>query len=366
MENITAESTVVPVLKCNMTGTHEFIFTVIPVVYVCNFVIGIVGNSMVVAVIHKYMRPTVANVFVLNLAMSDLTFLVTVPMWATFTALGYHWPFGSFLCKASAGLAIFNLYTSIFFLTALSVDRYLAIVHPVGSRHHRTLLYARITCVLIWIFAFILSIPTALSRSIFKIKDHESTICGVWQDNKQIQVTMVSLSILKSVLGFLVPFLVIITCYCLMGRTLLRAKGLLRRSSRSREDVTLRMLAAAVLAFFVCWAPHQILHFMNLLAMLGVLKDCHKLDVIDTAMPFSICLAYFNSSVNPILYSSVGRNFRKNLLRLFNCGSYQVTNRSNISTKMTSLSNRASEVLHISGKKDLEHNACTLKELQST
>lgn len=362
MENLTADSKDALPLKCNMTGSHKFIFTFVPVVYACNFVIGMVGNSMVVAVIYRYMKlKTVANVFVLNLAVSDLTFLVTLPMWATFTALGYHWPFGSFLCKASAGLAIFNLYTSIFFLTALSVDRYLAIVHPMGSRRRRTLVYARITCVLVWVFAFVLSMPTVLSRDVYMVKDHPSTLCGIWQSNKQIHL-LVSLSILKSVLGFFVPFLIIITCDCLIGCTLLKAKGLLRKSARSREDETLRMLAAAVLAFFICWAPHQLFHFMELLAMLGVVKDCYVLDVIDTAMPFSICLAYFNSCVNPILYGFVGHNFRKNLLRLLHCGSSPATRNSSISTKMTILSTRASQVLRLSNKKDSEYNINTVEE----
>ncbi|KAF4087782.1 hypothetical protein AMELA_G00074590 [Ameiurus melas] len=341
MENLTVELNKALPLKCNMTGSHNFIFTFVPVVYACNFVIGILGNSMVVAVIYRYMKlKTVANVFLLNLAVSDLTFLVTLPMWATFTALGYHWPFGSFLCKVSAGLAIFNLYTSMFFLTALTVDRYLAIVHPMGSRRRRTLLYARITCVLMWVFAFVLSMPTALSRDIYRVEDHPSTLCGILQ-NKQIHL-LVSLSILKSVLGFLVPFLIIITCDCLMGCALLKAKGLLRKSAHSQEDETLCMLAAAVLAFFVCWAPHQLFHFMELLVMLGVVTDCQVLDVIDTAMPFSICLAYFNSCVNPILYSFVGRNFRKNLRRLLHCESNHVMRNSSISTKMTALSNRPS------------------------
>ncbi|XP_053349973.1 type-1 angiotensin II receptor [Clarias gariepinus] len=364
MENPTVESNETLSLKCNMTGSHKFIFTFVPVVYACNFVIGIVGNSMVVAVIYRYMKlKTVANVFVLNLAVSDLTFLVTLPMWATFTALGYNWPFGSFLCKASAGLAIFNLYTSIFFLTALSVDRYLAIVHPVGSRQRRTLLYARLTCVLLWVFAFVLSMPTALSRDTMMVKDHPATLCGILQraDHKQLNL-LVSLSILKTVLGFLVPFLIIITCDCLMGCALLKAKGLLRKSARSREDETLRMLVAAVLAFFVCWAPHQIFHFMELLAMLGVVKDCHVLDVIDTAMPFSVCLAYFNSCVNPILYGFVGHNFRKNLLRLLHCEGGSVVRNSSISTKMTAMSTRASQVLHLSSKKSSECNANTVED----
>ncbi|XP_066539016.1 type-1 angiotensin II receptor [Hoplias malabaricus] len=322
-------------LHCNMSGRHNFIFTFIPVVYTFNFVIGMVGNSMVVVIIYRYMKLNiVANVFVLNLAVSDLTFLITLPMWAIFTATGYHWPFGSFLCKASAGLVIFNLYTSIFFLTALSIDRYLAIVHPFRSRQRRTLFYARVTCVLVWVFAFLLSVPTAMSRDVYKIENHMSTACGILHSNDKPHL-LVSLSILKSVLGFLVPFFIIITCYCLMGRALIGTSGLLRKSSHSREDETLRMLAAAVLAFFICWAPHQVFHFMELMAMLGVVKNCSVLDIIDTAMPFSICLAYFNSCVNPILYGFVGYNFRKNLLRLLHCGSDSVEGH-----KMSTLSYR--------------------------
>ncbi|KAJ8270341.1 hypothetical protein GJAV_G00113240, partial [Gymnothorax javanicus] len=185
MDNLTAAGTGGVHITCNSSGMHSYIYTLVPVVYGCNFVIGIVGNSMVVAVIYCYMKlKTVANIFVFNLAVSDLTFLITLPMWATVTAMGYNWPFGSFLCKASAGLTIFNLYTSIFFLTSLSIDRYLAIVHPVRSRQRRTVVYARITCVLIWIFAFLLSLPTALSRNVIPIQHLNTTVCGILDETQ--------------------------------------------------------------------------------------------------------------------------------------------------------------------------------------
>ncbi len=165
MDNITADANMGLKLTCNMTGHHDFIFTLIPVVYSCNFIIGIVGNSLVVAVIYFCLKlKTVANIFVLNLAVSDLTFLLTLPIWAVFTATGYEWLFGDFLCKAIAGMALLNLYTSVFLLTALSIDRYLAIVHPVKSRRCRTVVYARVTCILVWVVAFILSLPTAIIR----------------------------------------------------------------------------------------------------------------------------------------------------------------------------------------------------------
>ncbi|XP_042366313.1 type-1 angiotensin II receptor [Plectropomus leopardus] len=351
MTNITTEG--IP-LDCGMSGTHEFIFTLVPIVYGCNFVIGIVGNSMVVAVIYCYMKlKTVANIFVLNLAVSDLTFLITLPMWATSTATGYHWPFGVFLCKASAGLVIFNLYTSIFFLTALSMDRYLAIVHPMRSRRFRTVVYARITCVVIWLFAFLLSVPIAVTRDLHKITNY-TTVCGIMHLKNEnaiwLKGLLLAISLMKSLLGFLVPFIIIITCYCLIGRALLGKRNI-QKSSRSRDDDVLRMLAAAVLAFFLCWMPHQVFHLMQILTQTKLVENCAILDIIDTAMPFTICIAYFNSCVNPIVYGFVGNNFRKNLLRLLRCSPRGATGpHPSISSKMSALSFRASEALNLTAK----------------
>ncbi|XP_060949964.1 type-1 angiotensin II receptor [Limanda limanda] len=341
-------------LACALTGNHKFFFVLIPIVYGCIFVIGIVGNSMVVAVIYCYMKlKTVAHIFVLNLAVSDLTFLITLPMWATFAARGYHWPFGGFLCKATAGLAIFNLYTSIFFLTALSIDRYLAIVHPVRSRRFRTVVYARITCVVVWLFAFVLSVPTALTRDVYNITDPNTTVCGTLHKNNgtlPLKELLLTISLMKSLLGFLVPFIILITCYCLIGRALVGARHI-QKSSRSRDDEVLRMLAAAVLAFFLCWAPHQVFHFMQVLTQLMLGKNCVLLEIIDTAMPFTICIAYFNSCVNPIVYGFVGQNFRKNLLRLLHCSPRGPHGpHPSISSKMSALSFRASEALSLTAK----------------
>lgn len=339
-------------LTCGMSGNHDIIYILVPMVYGSIFIIGIVGNSMVVAVIYCYMKlKTVANIFVLNLAVSDLTFLITLPMWATSTAKGYYWPFGGFLCKASAGLVIFNLYTSIFFLMALSIDRYLAIVHPVQSRRFRTVVYARVTCVLIWLFAFVLSLPTALTRDVHNIRNLNMTVCGILHNSTEsLKLLLLAVGLMKSLLGFLIPFIVVITCYCLIGRALLSARTI-QKSSRSRDDEVLRMLAAAVLAFFLCWAPHQVFHLMQVFTQLTNAKNCPLLEIIDTAMPFTICIAYFNSCGNPIVYGFVGRNFRKNLVRLLRFSAGGATGpQPSISSKMSALSFRASEALSLTSK----------------
>lgn len=355
MQNSTTGAEMGIHLKCGMSGNHEIIYTLVPIVYCSIFVIGMVGNSMVVAVIYYYMKlKTVANIFVLNLAISDLAFLITLPMWATFTATGYHWPFGGFLCKACAGLVTFNLYTSIFFLTALSIDRYLAIVHPVCSRRFRTVLYARITCVVIWLVAFVLTMPTVLTRDVHNIKNSNITVCGIlhrdMEKSKRLKELLLAISLMKSLLGFLIPFIIIITCYCLIGRALMVSKYI-QKSSRSRDDEVLHMLAAAVLAFFLCWGPHQVFHLMQVFTQLTQVENCHILEIIDSAMPFTICIAYSSSCINPIVYGFVGRNFRKNLFRLLHCSPVGAPGpHPSISSKMSALSFHASEALSLTIK----------------
>lgn len=336
-------------LSCNLTK-HDFIFTFIPLVYSCNFLLGITGNSMVVAVIYYHLKlKTVANVFVLNLALSDLTFLITLPMWATYTALGYYWPFGDFLCKTVAGLSFFTLYASVFFLTALSIDRYLAIVHPVESRQCRTVAYAWFVCALVWFFAFALSLPMTYIRKTHFIEPDNVTVCGLL-DNKH-ESLLATLSLMKAIFGFLLPLIIILTCYSLIGRALLQTEQI-QKSSRVQGDEVLRMLVAAVLSFFLCWAPHQVFNFMEVLLMLKIIDNCSIVTVIDTAMPFAICIAFFNSCMNPILYGFVGKNFRRSLLKLLRCSPSTTLSHPNLSTKMSTLSYRTSETIHNSERKN--------------
>ncbi|KAG8136021.1 hypothetical protein E2320_009003 [Naja naja] len=261
--NITAEETDKKnPIDCPSLGRHSYIFVMVPTVYSIIFIIGIFGNSLVVIIIYFYMKlKTVASVFLLNLALADLCFLVTLPLWAATTAMKYHWPFGNCLCKIASVAATFNMYASVFLLTCLSVDRYLTIVHPMKARLRRTMLIARVTCLIIWL----------------------------WQSLQA----------------------------CLLGFT--------------AAHMTLKMKTSPYVLF-------------DVLIQLDVIKSCYIEDIVDTAMPFTICLAYFNNCLNPVFYGFWGKNFRKYFLQLLKYIPPNVRH-SSLSTKMTSLSYRPSDDL---------------------
>uniref|UniRef100_A0A8D0GT03 Type-1 angiotensin II receptor n=1 Tax=Sphenodon punctatus TaxID=8508 RepID=A0A8D0GT03_SPHPU len=348
--NFSSEETVKQgILECPTSGRHNYIFIMVPTVYSIIFIVGIFGNSLVVIVIYCYMKlKTVASVFLLNLALADLCFLMTLPLWAAYTAMKYHWPFGNCLCKiASAGVS-FNLYASVFLLTCLSIDRYLAIVHPMKSRLRRTMLVARITCIFIWVTAGLATLPVIIHRNVFFLEDQNITVCGFRYktNNKSLKV---GLGLSKIVLGFLIPFLVILTSYTLIWKTLKKAYQI--QKNRNRNDDIFKMIVAIVFFFFFSWIPHQVFTFLDVLIQLSVITDCEIIDIVDTAMPFTICIAYFNNCLNPLFYGFFGKNFKKYFLQLLKYLPSNVHTQSSLTTKMSTLSYRPSENISLSLKK---------------
>lgn len=328
-------------VSCSKAGRHSYIFIAVPIIYSTIFIIGVFGNSLVVIVIYCYMKmKTVASIFLLNLAIADLCFVITLPLWAAYTAMHYNWPFGNFLCKLSAAAITFNLYTSVFLLTCLSIDRYIAIVHPMISRIRRTIMVGKIICISIWIIACLTSLPTFIYRTVLPLEEN-ITVCAFLYPTNSSQTVLIGMNITKNVLGFFVPFLIILTSYTLIGKTL---KATFHgQRGRTRNDDIFKMIVAIVLVFFFCWLPHQIFTFLDILIQLKVIQSCQFVDVVDTGMPMTICIAYFNSCLNPFLYGFFGKNFRKHFLQLLKNIPPKLRTHASLNTKMSTLSYRLSD-----------------------
>ncbi|XP_040205028.1 type-1 angiotensin II receptor [Rana temporaria] len=329
-------------VDCSKSGRHNYLFITVPIIYSIIFVVGIFGNSLVVIVIYCYMKmKTVASIFLMNLAIADLCFVITLPLWAAYTAMRYEWPFGSFLCKLASGAITLNLYTSVLLLTCLSIDRYRAIVHPMKSRIRRTMMFAKLSCIAIWILASLASLPTYVLRKVILIKEENLTVCAFYYTSNETQKVLIGMAITKNVLGFFIPFLIILTSYIFIGKTL--KSTFQRQRGKSRYDDILKMIVAIVLVFFFCWLPHQVFTFLDILIQLGHIKSCVVEDIVDSAMPITICIAYFNSCLNPFLYGFFGKNFRKHFLQLLKYIPPQIRSHASLNTKTSTLSYRPSD-----------------------
>ena len=104
---------------------------------------------------------TATNIYIFNLALADALVTTTMPFQSTDYLLN-SWPFGEVVCKVFISIDYYNMFTSIFTLTMMSVDRYVAVCHPVKALDFRTPIKAKMINVCIWILSSAAGIPALL------------------------------------------------------------------------------------------------------------------------------------------------------------------------------------------------------------
>ncbi|XP_026114659.1 C3a anaphylatoxin chemotactic receptor-like [Carassius auratus] len=267
------------------------------ILYTITIIIGITGNSLVIWVASKHLKPNVTNVWLVNLAVADLIFCFTLVPSLLRKLFFDHWPFGAIICKFSGFFKYTNMFCSVFFLAVISVDRVLCIWRPLFTRERRTLCAARVVSVGVWIVAVIFSSPYYVYRQVYP-DDKNLSKCSMEEKeaSKSDNSPEKALYIIRFLCGFLLPFLVILCCYILAGFGI-------RRTRFSGKTRPLRILAGLVFAFFICWGPYHCL----LLAKMVYKKS----QAVKVGLSITKGFAFFNSCVNPVLYFCMGLDVRQ-------------------------------------------------------
>lgn len=107
---------------------------------------------------------TATNIYIFNLALADALVTSTLPFQSVNYLMGT-WPFGDILCKMVMSIDYYNMFTSIFTLTTMSIDRYVAVCHPVKALDFRTPRNAKIVNVCNWILSSAIGLPVMFMAS---------------------------------------------------------------------------------------------------------------------------------------------------------------------------------------------------------
>ncbi|XP_051901024.1 somatostatin receptor type 1-like [Pristis pectinata] len=276
---------------------------IISSIYALVCCVGVLGNSMVIYVVLRYAKmKTATNIYILNLAVADELFMASMPFLATSAAL-HHWPFGSVACRLVLSIDGINMFTSVFCLTVLSVDRYIAVVHPIKAATYRRLSVAKVINVLVWAFSLLVIVPIIVFADTQQTESG-AVICNLLWPQKSWSKVFVVYTFL---VGFLFPVSAICLCYLLivvkMRAVSLKAGWLQRRKS---EKMITWMVMLVVAVFAVCWTPFYTVQLVN---VFWFQPD-------PTLTQLVVILSYANSGANPILYGFVSENFRQSFQRI--------------------------------------------------
>ncbi|XP_067293428.1 somatostatin receptor type 2 [Pseudorasbora parva] len=284
----------------SMTETSTVVITFMYFV-VC--AIGLCGNGLVIYVILRYAKmKTVTNIYILNLAVADVLFMMSLPFIAIQLAL-VHWPFGSALCRVVMTVDSLNQFTSIFCLMVMSIDRYLAVVHPIKSTKWRKPHVAKAINLAVWVVSLMVNLPIVIYSGL--ITKPDGCFCTiVWPEPQEAYYT--TFMFYTFFLGFVLPLMVICLCY-LFIIIKVKSSGIRVCSSkrkRSEKKVT-RMVSIVVAVFVFCWLPFYI---FNVTSVTGTISTT---PFLRSMFAFVVVLGYANSCANPILYAFLSENFKK-------------------------------------------------------
>ena len=251
-------------------------------------------------------KQSVPDIFILNLSVVDLLFLLGMPFLIHQLLGNGTWHFGAAMCTVITALDSNSQIVSTYILTAMTFDRYLATVHPIRFNYVRTPYVAAVVIGLVWGLSLLTIIPVWMYAGLMPLPDG-LVACALLLPDPVTDTYWFTLY--QFFLAFAIPLAIIcLVFFKILQHMSTSVAPLPPRSLRVRTKKVTRMAVAICLAFFICWAPYYILQLIHL----GVQNPSRAFSY---AYNVAISLGYANSCINPFLYIILSETFKRQFLR---------------------------------------------------
>ncbi|KAM4623066.1 P2Y purinoceptor 1-like [Discoglossus pictus] len=288
--------------KCKIN--KEFTYRYLSTVYLVVFLIGLFSNGFgLFNLCMNWKKWSSLNVFVLNLGIADLLYVITLPFFVAYYMNKEVWMFGNGFCQLTRSLFHINMYASISFLTCISVQRYLGIVHPMKMMgKFQNLRHSFYISILVWIWVLIQVLPNLM----FMNNNKNVTHCHDSTTNENLDRYTIYTMII-TLTGFCIPFIIIVVCYSRVLTVLKRNKNV--DSNLKRRSI--KLVFIVLILFSVCFLPFYVFRNLNLLSRIWQLQGTCTQTLKHLYISYQVTrgLASMNSAINPLLYIVTNENF---------------------------------------------------------
>ncbi|XP_034427804.1 uracil nucleotide/cysteinyl leukotriene receptor [Hippoglossus hippoglossus] len=277
---------------------HENI--VFSVFYILVFVVAVPGNALALWAFFHQENTSPSRIFLMHLSVADLSYILILPMRIVYHLSDNHWPFGHVLCELSGFLFYLNMYSSLYLMSLISLDRCLAVVLPLKSRLVRNAKYARIAVGVLWVLVIVSMSPTLFS--IGKGANSPGT-CNKLYLEKTTRKALVS-----TIVAFVIPLTTVVVSYILI---LLKLRTVTQQEERPVKDKAIKMIILIVTNFLLAFVPY---HVSRVIYIVTPAAGRRSLGIANRITSALTCVS---GVLDPVMYFFLNRAYRDQLLWLF-------------------------------------------------
>eukprot|EP00076_Gallus_gallus_P049279 XP_425595.1 2-oxoglutarate receptor 1-like [Gallus gallus] len=273
------------------------------------FLVCFPGNIVTIFVYFVKMRPWKGStIIMLNLAVTDLLYVATLPFFIHYSANGNNWIFGNFMCKFIHFGFYFNMYSGIIFLSCFSIFRFLVVVHPVRCFFIQKKRWAVVTCTVIWMISLATISPLG---TLISIKHSQNrTICPDLSSAEDLGATR-WYNWLLTIFAFFLPLVTVTLCYALIIHAL--ATG--PHTQACYKQKARRLAIILLVVFYVCFLPFHVFQVIRIELRVRV-ASCNLKNTILFIFILTKPLAALNTFGNLLLYVVAGDSFQHAIFSL--------------------------------------------------
>ncbi|XP_004586383.2 proteinase-activated receptor 1 [Ochotona princeps] len=281
----------------------------VPTVYTGVLVVSLPLNLTAIAVFllrMKVKKPAV--VYMLHLATADVLFTAVLPFKISYYYSGSDWRFGPELCRVVTAAFYCNMYASIMLMTAISVDRFLAVLYPMQSLSWRTLGRASLVCLAIWALALAGVVPLLLQEQTVQVPGLNLTTCHDVLSERLLRGFYAYYFSAFATIFFFVPLAICTVCYA----SILRCLSSSAVSDRGRKSRALLLSAAVFCIFLLCFGPTNVLLVLHY----SFLPHGPSTEAAYFAYLLCVCVSSVSCCLDPLLYYFASSECQRQLCSL--------------------------------------------------
>ncbi|XP_068104975.1 proteinase-activated receptor 1-like [Hyperolius riggenbachi] len=291
--------------------TSPWLTRFVPSVYTVVFLVALPLNVMAVIIFlfrMKVRKPAV--VYMLNLAMADILFVLVLPFNIAYRYAGNDWQFGPEMCQFVTAAFYCNMYCSILLMTSISVDRFLAVVYPMHSLSWRTTGRAWGVCIFVWLLSIASTVPLFMSEQTKYIDTLNITTCHDVQELKHLKKFYLYYFATFIMVLFVLPLIITTVCYIGIIHSL-GGKSIENSCKKTRA----LMLAIAVLCVFIlCFGPSNVIFLIHYLHFgHGANQSLYFAYIL------CACISSANCCLDPVIYYYGSKQCQRYLYSLVCC-----------------------------------------------